>query len=77
MRDIATSEGVRFVSIFDAICNGDGCLTHGPASPSELLCWDQGHLTLEGAVYLVRKMGLDPLIDSLKMAELADPDPAT
>jgi peptidoglycan/LPS O-acetylase OafA/YrhL len=61
MRDIAIGEGVRFVSIFDAICNADGCLTHGPASSSELLFFDHGHLTLEGAAYLVRKMGLDRL----------------
>jgi hypothetical protein len=58
MRDVALGEGVRFVSFFDAICNADGCLTHGPASRSELLFWDQGHLTVEGANYLVAKMSL-------------------
>jgi peptidoglycan/LPS O-acetylase OafA/YrhL len=58
MRDVALGEGVRFVSFFDAICNADGCLTHDPASRSELLFWDHGHLTLEGANYLVAKMSL-------------------
>jgi hypothetical protein len=58
MRDVALDEGVHFVSFFDAICNADGCLTHDPASRSELLFWDHGHLTLEGANYLVAKMSL-------------------
>ena len=57
-RDIADSEHVRFISIFDALCNSDGCLTHTPASRSELLFWDHGHLTVEGATYLVQKLGL-------------------
>jgi peptidoglycan/LPS O-acetylase OafA/YrhL len=57
-RKVADSEHVRFVSIFDALCNSDGCLTHTPASRSELLFWDHGHLTVEGATYIVQKLGL-------------------
>jgi lysophospholipase L1-like esterase len=57
-RKVADSEHVRFVSIFDALCDSDGCLTHTPASRSELLFWDNGHPTVEGANYIVQKLGL-------------------
>ena len=58
-REIAAGENVRFVSIFDALCNADGCLSHTPVSRSELLAWDDGHMTIEGARYVVEKLGLD------------------
>jgi peptidoglycan/LPS O-acetylase OafA/YrhL len=59
MGDIANSQHVHFISIFDALCNLDGCLTHTPASRAELLYWDSGHMTVEGATYVVNKLGLD------------------
>jgi lysophospholipase L1-like esterase len=59
LRAISEAEHVRFISIFDALCNDDGCLTHTSASLSELLAWDDGHLTAEGAAYVVGKLGLD------------------
>ena len=58
MSTIANSEHVRFISILDSLCNPDGCLTHTPASRSELLDWDYGHLTVAGATYVVQKLGL-------------------
>jgi peptidoglycan/LPS O-acetylase OafA/YrhL len=58
MGHIASSQHVCFISIFEALCNADGCLTHTPRSRSELLTWDYGHLTVEGAAYLVNKLGL-------------------
>jgi hypothetical protein len=59
MSTIAGQEHVRFISIFDALCDRDGCLTHTPASRSELLAYDYGHLTVPGAAYVVRRLGLD------------------
>ena len=59
--DVTDSEHVRFISIFDALCNADGCLTHTRASRSELLDWDHGHLTVEGAKFMVEKLGLSRL----------------
>jgi hypothetical protein len=58
LRSIAKAEGVRFVSAYDALCNTDGCVTHTPASRSELLMWDSAHMTLEGAAYVVQLLGL-------------------
>jgi hypothetical protein len=58
MRSIAASEGVQYVSILDALCNSEGCLTHTPASRADLLIWDNGHLTTDGAKFVVEKLGL-------------------
>lgn len=59
LREISNRENVRFLSLFDALCDAEGCLTHTPASRSELLMWDHAHMTLEGASYVVRRLGLD------------------
>jgi peptidoglycan/LPS O-acetylase OafA/YrhL len=58
MRSIAASEGVQYVSILDALCNSEGCLTHTPASRADLLIWDNGHLTIDGAKFVVEQLGL-------------------
>jgi peptidoglycan/LPS O-acetylase OafA/YrhL len=50
---------VRFVSAFDALCNDEGCLTHTSTSRSELLTWDYGHLTAEGARFLAPLLQLN------------------
>jgi peptidoglycan/LPS O-acetylase OafA/YrhL len=59
LREVAESEHVPFVSILDALCNREGCLTHTPASKDELLAFDYGHFTAEGARYLVKILSLD------------------
>lgn len=50
------SEQVRYVSVLQIFCREDGCLTHVPGRPSELLTWDYGHLTTAGAVFLTRRL---------------------
>jgi peptidoglycan/LPS O-acetylase OafA/YrhL len=57
-RRTAQQEGAVFSSIFDSLCDVDGCLTHTPASRSDLLMWDFGHLTLDGASYVTRALSL-------------------
>jgi hypothetical protein len=57
-RNAAQQSGIKFASIFDALCTADGCLTHTPASRSDLLMWDHGHLTIDGASYVARVLGL-------------------
>jgi peptidoglycan/LPS O-acetylase OafA/YrhL len=61
LRDIAADEHVRFISIFDALCNAEGCLSHTPESRSELLMFDHAHMTIDGATYVVEKLGLAQL----------------
>jgi hypothetical protein len=55
----AKANGARFVSIIDELCNSDGCLTHTPASHSDLIAWDYGHLTTNGARFVADLSGLN------------------
>lgn len=56
---IAAAEHARFVSVFAALCNDDGCLTHTPSSQSDLLSWDYGHLTTSGANFVLESLKLN------------------
>jgi peptidoglycan/LPS O-acetylase OafA/YrhL len=56
---IAAAEHTRFISVFAALCNEDGCLTHTPSSPSDLLSWDYGHLTTSGADFVLQSVKLN------------------
>jgi hypothetical protein len=55
----STTARVRFISIFDALCDEKGCLTHTPESKTELISWDSGHLTLAGARFLAALLHLN------------------
>jgi peptidoglycan/LPS O-acetylase OafA/YrhL len=61
MQAAANRQHVRFISLFDALCDPAGCLTHTPESRSDLLAWDYGHLTVEGASYIVQTLNLGRL----------------
>lgn len=53
------SEEVRYVSVLGIFCREDGCLTHVPGRPSELLTWDYGHLTTSASAFLSRRLMTD------------------
>lgn len=61
LKELATSEDARFVSLSAEVCNQEGCLTHIPDDRSGLLSWDYGHLTTAGAKFAVKAAGLDRL----------------
>jgi SGNH domain (fused to AT3 domains) len=56
---VAAEQGARFISMFDQLCNLDGCLTHTPSSRSDLLSWDHGHLTTLGAHFVLEVLRLN------------------
>ena len=56
---MAAAAKVRFVSPFAVLCNEAGCVTHTTASKSELLTWDYGHLTIEGAEFLGKALRIE------------------
>jgi peptidoglycan/LPS O-acetylase OafA/YrhL len=56
---VAHEHGARFISVFDRLCNEDGCLTHTPSSQSDLLSWDYGHLTTSGAHSVLEALQLN------------------
>ncbi len=46
-------KGVEYISLKDALCNAEGCLTRvGTDFPNDLLVMDYGHLTKNGAKYI-------------------------
>jgi SGNH domain (fused to AT3 domains) len=55
----AGGTGATFVSLHDALCNQEGCLTHTQAGKSDLVSWDYGHLTTNGARFVADRAGLN------------------
>ena len=62
---IARSQAVQYASIYNFLCNSEGCLTH--ISRTDLVTWDYGHLTTSGATMVVRGM-VDAGLLSVKTA---------
>ena len=66
MRAARTSQGVHYVSLRQALCNEQGCLTHvGQVYPEDLLVHDYGHLTQHGAQYLAEHVVGEQLLSLL------------
>lgn len=59
IKSVAEANGARFISLFDMLCNDDGCLTHTPAARSDLISLDYGHLTTDGARFIADQAGLN------------------
>ena len=55
---LAAEEGAQFISVYDALCDERGCLTHAPSSKSDLLTYDRAHFTAAGAEHVVRLLGI-------------------
>lgn len=56
---IARENGTRYISLIRLFCNNEGCLTKIPGSTSDLVTWDYGHLTTNGAIlaaHAIQKM---------------------
>lgn len=49
---VARTSGAQFISIYNAMCNEAGCITHGSSPKGELISWDYGHLTKAGANFV-------------------------
>lgn len=49
LEQLAKETHVGFFSLINLLCNDDGCLTKLATSRSNLLSWDYGHLTTDGA----------------------------
>jgi peptidoglycan/LPS O-acetylase OafA/YrhL len=58
MSAVALGANVRYFSMLNLLCNTEGCLTHTLKSKADLLIWDYGHLTTDGADYVVSQLGL-------------------
>jgi len=56
MQAFANGQGVEYISIWDAVCNAEGCLTRLSEAPADLVIYDAHHFTELGAVFLVNKI---------------------
>jgi peptidoglycan/LPS O-acetylase OafA/YrhL len=52
LRQIATGEGVGFVSAIDVFCQQNECLTKTGNAPEDIIAWDSAHLTDAGSYLL-------------------------
>jgi peptidoglycan/LPS O-acetylase OafA/YrhL len=65
MRSMSERLGVPYYSLKDQLCDSRGCLTRvGERLPEDLIVFDDGHLTVSGARY-VMAAGLGQRIDSI------------
>ena len=63
-----TKQGVQYISLKDALCNEQGCLTNvGTDFPNDLIVMDYGHLTKNGATYLSEHVLGEQIMALMKM----------
>jgi peptidoglycan/LPS O-acetylase OafA/YrhL len=55
MRATAQRNGIHYISLLDKLCNADGCLVKLNDAPDALVGYDQGHLSLLGAEFVVKQ----------------------
>ena len=48
--------GAEFISVWDAMCNAEGCLTRIGDSARDISATDQVHLTEKGSVFLIQSV---------------------
>jgi peptidoglycan/LPS O-acetylase OafA/YrhL len=61
LRDKLVPSGAEFISVWDVMCNADGCLTRIGDTASDISATDQVHLTEKGSVFLVQSI-IDELL---------------
>jgi peptidoglycan/LPS O-acetylase OafA/YrhL len=55
-RQWAALQGVEYISTWDALCDGDACLTRVGDGAAALIALPRGHLTVAGSIYLAQAM---------------------
>jgi peptidoglycan/LPS O-acetylase OafA/YrhL len=53
---IARATNIRFVSMYDTLCNRSGCLTGIGEASGDLMVYDRFHFTVEGSLFVVPKI---------------------
>ncbi|NPV22984.1 acyltransferase family protein [Bradyrhizobium aeschynomenes] len=53
-RELTRELGIDYISVRDVFCNDEGCLSRIGPGASQLTAFDPGHLTVPGAIFLVR-----------------------
>ena len=53
LREKLVPLGAEYISVWNAMCNADGCLTRIGEAASDITASDQVHLTEKGSVFLI------------------------
>jgi hypothetical protein len=56
LRDKVVPAGAEFISVWDVMCNADGCLTRIGDTAGDISATDQVHLTEKGSVFLIQSI---------------------
>lgn len=56
LREKLVPAGAEFISLWDVMCNADGCLTRIGDTPEDIAASDQVHLTEKASVFLVQSV---------------------
>jgi peptidoglycan/LPS O-acetylase OafA/YrhL len=56
LRDKVVPAGAEFISVWDALCNADGCLTRIGDTAGDISATDQVHLTEKGSAFLIQSI---------------------
>jgi peptidoglycan/LPS O-acetylase OafA/YrhL len=56
LREELAGSGAEFISVWDAMCNADGCLARIGDTAQDISASDQVHLTEKGSVFLVQSI---------------------
>jgi hypothetical protein len=56
LREKLVPLGAEFISVWDPMCNADGCLTRTGDTARDITASDQVHLTEKGSVFLVQSI---------------------
>jgi peptidoglycan/LPS O-acetylase OafA/YrhL len=56
LRDKVVPSGAEFISVWDVMCNADGCLTRIGNAASDISATDQVHLTEKGSIFLIQSI---------------------
>jgi peptidoglycan/LPS O-acetylase OafA/YrhL len=68
MRAMSYPSDTTYLSLKDALCNETGCLTSiGPNLDTDILVWDYGHLSRNGAIFVTERVIKRPLLDALNI----------
>ncbi len=74
MQAARTSDGITYLSLRQALCNEQGCLTHvGQQYPDDLLVHDYGHLTQHGAEYVAEQLLGEQVLSLLQPMAITEP----
>ena len=65
LREIARATSIRFISMYEALCDKDGCLTGASQAKGEVMVFDRFHLTVAGSMFVVARV-LDDVLQIRK-----------